>query len=125
MQNQSGFGPAPHSGRSLAPGVVQSAKKRARGHGFWGFQPTIACLNGVQEVVGSNPASPISRFSGETVLFEEVPEGRWGKWVFQRATESLPTSVLLCRDSLKEEGKEKVLQYLMTLRCFIQSPTPQ
>ena len=27
------------------------------------------------EVAGSNPASPISRYSGETVLSEEVPEG--------------------------------------------------
>ncbi len=41
-------------------------------------------LNGVQEVVGSNPASPISRYSGEAVLSEEVPEGWWGSWVAQR-----------------------------------------
>jgi hypothetical protein len=28
----------------------------------------------LSEVAGSNPASPISRYSGETVLSEEVPE---------------------------------------------------
>jgi hypothetical protein len=28
----------------------------------------------LSEVVGSNPASPISRYSGEDVLSEEVPE---------------------------------------------------
>jgi len=54
----------------------------------------VVRLNGVQEVVGSNPASPISRYSGETVLSEEVPEGWWGSWVPQRAKESQPASVL-------------------------------
>jgi len=43
---------------------------------------------GGQEVVGSNPASPISRYSGEVVLSEEVPEEWLGIWVSQRATES-------------------------------------
>jgi len=33
-----------------------------------------------------NPASPISRYSGETVLSEEVPEEWWGCWVGQFAT---------------------------------------
>jgi hypothetical protein len=36
-----------------------------------------------------NPASPISRFSGKVVPSEEVPEGWWGSWVGQTATESL------------------------------------
>jgi len=40
------------------------------------------------ELVGSNPASPISRFYGEVVLSEEVPEGWRDGWLFQRATES-------------------------------------
>ena len=40
------------------------------------------------ELVGSNPASPISRYSGEVVLSEEVPEEWLGIWVSQRATES-------------------------------------
>jgi len=35
-----------------------------------------------------NPASPISRYSGEVVPSEEFPEGWWGSWVAQRATES-------------------------------------
>jgi hypothetical protein len=43
----------------------------------------------VTTICDSNPASPSSRYSGETVLSEEVPEGCWGSWVFQRATESL------------------------------------
>jgi len=43
----------------------------------------------ITEVVGSNPASPISRYSGEDVLSEEVPEEWWGSWVGQFATESL------------------------------------
>jgi len=43
----------------------------------------------LSEVVGSNPASPISRYFGEVVPSEEVPEGERGSWVFQRATESL------------------------------------
>jgi hypothetical protein len=34
-------------------------------------------------------ASPISRYSGEVVLSEEVPAGWWGIWDSQRATESL------------------------------------
>lgn len=29
--------------------------------------------------MGITPASPISRFSGEVVLSEEVPEGWWGR----------------------------------------------
>jgi hypothetical protein len=49
-------------------------------------------LLSLSEVAGSNPASPISRYSGEDVLSEEFPEGWWGRWVFQRATESLPTN---------------------------------
>jgi hypothetical protein len=44
---------------------------------------------GLHDVAGSNPASPISRSSGETLLSEEVPEGLWGRWVGQVATESL------------------------------------
>jgi hypothetical protein len=40
--------------------------------------------------IGSyQPVSPISRYFRETVLSGEVPEGWWGSWVFQRATESL------------------------------------
>ena len=41
------------------------------------------------EVVGSNPASPSLGFLGGLLLSEEVPEGWWDSWVFQRATESL------------------------------------
>ena len=41
------------------------------------------------EVVGSNPASPSSRYSEEIVLSEDVPEGCWGSWVGQSTTESL------------------------------------
>ena len=37
----------------------------------------------------SNPASPISRYSGEVVPSEEVPETRWGSWIGQFATELL------------------------------------
>ena len=33
------------------------------------------------EVVGSNPASPISRYSGEALPSEEVPAEWWGSWV--------------------------------------------
>ena len=48
-------------------------------------------LNGVQEVVGSNPASPSLDFFEGLIQSEEVPEGWRGRWVFQRATASLPT----------------------------------
>ena len=41
------------------------------------------------EVAGSNPASPISRFSRKVVFSEEVPKGWWGSWVGQFAMESL------------------------------------
>jgi hypothetical protein len=47
-------------------------------------------LLSLSEVVGSNPASPISRYSGEIFLSEEVPEGWWDSWVWQIATELLP-----------------------------------
>jgi len=43
----------------------------------------------LHDVAGSNPASPISRCSGETVLSEEVPEGCGDNWVGRVATESL------------------------------------
>jgi len=33
----------------------------------------------ISEVVGSNPASPISRYSGEIGLSEEIPE-EWWNW---------------------------------------------
>jgi len=43
----------------------------------------------VTTICDSNPASPISRYSGEIVPSEVVPAGWWGGWVSQRATESL------------------------------------
>jgi hypothetical protein len=46
----------------------------------------------LSEVVGSNPASPISRFSRKVVFSEEVPKGWWGSWVGQFATELLASS---------------------------------
>jgi hypothetical protein len=48
----------------------------------------------LSEVVGSNPASPISRYSGEIVLSEEIPEGWWGSCFFQRANELSSLSFL-------------------------------
>jgi len=41
------------------------------------------------DVVGSNPASPSLGFLGGLLCSKEVPEGWWGSWVSQRATESL------------------------------------
>ena len=38
-------------------------------------------LNGVQEVVGSNPASPSLGFLEGLFLTEEVPEGWWDRGV--------------------------------------------
>jgi hypothetical protein len=43
----------------------------------------------VTTICDSNPASPISRFSGEVVLSEEVPEGWLGSCFWEFATESL------------------------------------
>jgi hypothetical protein len=43
----------------------------------------------LSEVAGSNPASPSLGFLGGLRASEEVPEGRRGSWVGQRATESL------------------------------------
>ena len=47
----------------------------------------------LSEVVGSNPASASLGFLGGLLLSEEFPEGWWGSWVSQRATESLPTVI--------------------------------
>ena len=49
----------------------------------------VVAAQWVTTICDSNPASPISRFSGETVLSEEVPEGWRGDGVFQRATKPL------------------------------------
>ena len=49
----------------------------------------VVAAQWVTTICDSNPASPISRYSGKTVLSEEVPEGKRDSWVVQRATESL------------------------------------
>jgi hypothetical protein len=69
-------------------------------------------MGGFMGVPGSNPGGPISRYSGEVVLSEEVPEGWWGNWVPERATESLQKMGLEVKVApfssfflpLKEEG---------------------
>ena len=53
----------------------------------------VVAAQWVTTICDSNPASPISRYSGETVLSEEVPGGWWDSWFFQRATESLQKSI--------------------------------
>jgi hypothetical protein len=54
-----------------------------------GRQNENSQLNGLQLGCGSNPASPSLGFLGGLLLSEEVPEGWWGSWISQRATESL------------------------------------
>jgi hypothetical protein len=60
---------------------------------YYGSIPTGTKLMrlpiGSPEFVGSNPASPISRYSGEVVPSEEVPEEWCRSWVGQFAKESL------------------------------------
>jgi len=43
--------------------------------------------------VGSNPASPSLGFFRGLLRSEELPEGWWGSWVGQVATESLRIEV--------------------------------
>jgi len=49
----------------------------------------ILLMEGGFFIVADHPASPISRYSGEVVLSEVVPEEWWGSWIGQIATESL------------------------------------
>ena len=49
----------------------------------------------LSEWVGLNPASPSLGFLGVILLFEEVPEGWWGSWVSESATESLSEMPIL------------------------------
>jgi hypothetical protein len=68
-------------------------------------------LNRLQLGCGSNPASPISRYSGVIVPSEEVPEGWWGSWVFQRATESLQTA-----EGRELFGEENVTKHQLSFK---------
>ena len=58
----------------------------------------VVAAKWVKTICDSNPASPISRFTGEVVLSEEAPEGWWDGLVSQRATESLQSNAQVCGD---------------------------
>ena len=80
------------SSRTLFPTSLFRTAKEGLGRLFQKEkESTWECIKSptLTEVVGSNPASPSSQYSGEVVLSEGVPE-RWrGSWVGQFASELL------------------------------------